>query len=172
MTNPSLVGSNDCSISAGSQICLLKPCITYTIRTNDTCDSVAAMAGSITGTNITTMQLQSFNPTLGIACQLMPLKVGETICLGPNGGWPNVGAASGANPPSAAPTTFAPVPTPTVQGTTSNCGRYYQVQPGDICNTLILNNSIALDDFLTLNPGKYSLDSPPIKNSPHNVSQK
>lgn len=154
LTNPFLVGSNDCSITSGSQLCLLEPCITYTIQTNDTCASVAAMVGSITGTNITSVQLQSFNPGLGTYCQLMSLKVGEAICISPNGGWPNVGAPASANVPSAVPTTFAPIPTPTVNGTTADCGRYYEVQVGDICNTVVLNNSIQLSDFLTLNPGK------------------
>ncbi|GJJ07067.1 hypothetical protein Clacol_001266 [Clathrus columnatus] len=152
MTNTFLFGSNDCSIPSGSQLCLLEPCVTYNIQVNDTCTSVAAMAGSITGMNITSVQLQSFNPGLGTYCQLMPLKVGEAICISPNGGWPDVGAPANANIPSAAPTTFAPIPTPTVNGTTSDCGRYYLVQVGDVCNSVVLNNSISLSDFLTLNP--------------------
>lgn len=155
LTNPFLVGSNDCMIPSKSHLCILQPCITYTIQTNDTCDSVSSIAGSITGVNITSTQLQSFNPGLGTYCQLMALKVGQTICIAPNGGWPNVGAPTSANVPSATPTTFAPIPSPTVNGTTSNCGKYYQVQVGDFCNSVVLNNSISLPDFLTMNLGDY-----------------
>ncbi|KAK6987472.1 hypothetical protein R3P38DRAFT_2661607 [Favolaschia claudopus] len=149
--NPFLVGSSDCSIVAGTKVCLFKPCQIYQVAANDTCDSIAANSKSITGTQITRTQLQSFNPDLGTYCQLLSAKVGQTICLTPNGGFPDVGVST-SNNPSGTPTTFAPIPTPTVQGTTSNCGKYYQVQQGDICNTVVLANSISLPDFLTLNP--------------------
>ncbi|KAH0580623.1 hypothetical protein H2248_002112 [Termitomyces sp. 'cryptogamus'] len=147
-SNPSLV---NCDIPANSILCLPQACTTYTIATNDTCDSVAALAGVSAGTTVTTTQIQSFNPDLGTYCQLMPLRVGKQICLSPNGGFPKVGATTGAQP-SATPTALAPVPTPTVSGSTSACGRWYQVQPGDICQTVALKNSVVLTDFLTLNP--------------------
>ncbi|KAJ7467044.1 hypothetical protein FB451DRAFT_1340517 [Mycena latifolia] len=123
--NPFLVRSSDCS-----------PCKTYQVAVNDTCDSIADKSASITSMKITTTQLQSFNPDLGSYCQLLPLKVG----------------VSTSNNPSGTPTTFAPIPTPTVSGTTSNCSKYYQVQRGDIRNTIVLANAISLPDFLTLNP--------------------
>jgi LysM repeat protein len=142
-----------CAIAADTQLCIPQACQTYTIAINDTCDSVAQLAGSRTGVNITTVQLQSFNPELGTYCQLMALRVGQKICLTPNGGFPTVGATTNANP-SATPTATAPIPTPTAPGTTSDCGKYYQVQPGDVCNTVILNNTISLPDFVIMNPGK------------------
>jgi hypothetical protein len=151
-SNPSLA---DCDIPANSILCLPQACTTYTIATNDTCDSVAALAGSSAGTTVTTTQIQSFNPDLGTYCQLMPLRVGKQICLSPNGGFPKVGATKGAQP-SATPTALAPAPTPTVSGSTSACGRWYQVQSGDICQTVALSNSVALTDFLTLNPGEHA----------------
>ncbi|KAF9559712.1 hypothetical protein CPC08DRAFT_637416, partial [Agrocybe pediades] len=141
----------DCNVAANTILCIPQACHTYTIQTNDTCDSVAQAAGGMTGANITSVQLQSFNPELGTYCQLMSLRVGQKICLTPNGGFPNVGATSDANP-AATPTSQAPIPTPTVNGTTSNCGRYYKVQDGDICNTVVLANQISLSDFLLLNP--------------------
>ncbi|KAJ6538819.1 hypothetical protein DFH09DRAFT_71517 [Mycena vulgaris] len=150
-SNPFLVGSSDCAVQAGTKLCLFQACKTYQVAADDTCDSIADKSTSITGTKITTTQLQSFNPDLGSYCQLLPLKVGQSICLTPNGGFPNVGVST-SNNPSGTPTTFAPVPTPTVSGTTSNCGKYYQVQQGDICNTVVLANAISLPDFLTLNP--------------------
>lgn len=146
----------DCSIPAGAVLCVPQQCTTYTIAVNDTCRSVALLAGKVPGTNlnVTTSQIQSFNPDLGTYCQLISLRVGKTICLSPNGGWPSVGAASQGSP-SATPTAVAPVPTPTVNGTTSACGRYYLVQDGDICQTVCLTNYITFSDFLILNPGKF-----------------
>jgi len=88
----------DCNVAANTILCIPQPCHTYTIQTNDTCDSVAQGAGAMTGSNITSVQLQSFNPELGTYCQLMALRVGQKICLTPNGGFPNVGATSDANP--------------------------------------------------------------------------
>ncbi|KAJ6549608.1 hypothetical protein DFH09DRAFT_1366804 [Mycena vulgaris] len=151
VSNPFLDVS--CTIPAGTQLFIPKACQTYTIATNDTCEGVAQLAGTRTGVNITTVQLQSFNPELGTCCQLMALRVGQTIFLTPNGRFPQVGTTTDANP-SATPTTKAAVPTPTVDGTTSNCGKYYQVQTWDVCNTVVLNNSISLPDFLVMNPGK------------------
>ncbi|KAK7014296.1 hypothetical protein R3P38DRAFT_3003090 [Favolaschia claudopus] len=152
-TNPFLVGTSDCSVKSGTKLCLLQKCSLYKVAANDTCDSIAAQSASLTGTKITATQLQSFNPDLGTSCQLLSSKIGTNICLTPNGGFPNVSVSIGNdNIPSGTPTTFAAVPTPTVDGTTSNCGRYYQVKQGDVCNTVVLANSISLADFLTLNP--------------------
>ena len=116
---------------------------------------MAALAGSLEKTTVATTQILSFNPDLDTYCQLMPLQVGKQICLSPNGGFPNVGATTGAQP-SATPTALAPVPTPTVSGSTSSCGRWYQIQSGDICQTVVLSNSVALTDFLTLNPSEHA----------------
>lgn len=155
-SNPFL--NADCNIPSGTNLCIPQSCVTYTIAVNDTCQSVAQLAGTVPGTtaNITSAQIQSFNPDLGTYCQLMALRVGKAICLSPNGGWPNVGATTQGNP-SSTPTTVAPIPSPTVSGTTSACGRYYQVQPGDICQTVAIKNGITFSDFTILNPGPYSL---------------
>ncbi|KAF7316288.1 hypothetical protein MIND_00147500 [Mycena indigotica] len=151
-SNSFLSGSTDCTVKAGSNVCVFKACHLYRVAANDTCDSIADSSASITGTKITTTQLQSFNPDLGTYCQLISAKVGQNICLTPNGGFPDVGAGTDNNIPSGTPTAKAPIPTPTVAGTTSNCGRYYQVKQGDICNSVVLANSISLPDFLVLNP--------------------
>lgn len=95
-SNPTL--NSDCNIASGTTLCLPQACHTYVIKTNDTCDSVSQVAGTMTGTNITTTQLLSFNPELGTFCQAMPNRVGLLICLTPNGGFPNVGASSAAVP--------------------------------------------------------------------------
>lgn len=38
------------------------------------------------------------------------------------------------------------------KGTTTECGKYYQVQSGDYCQLVALNNSIAIDLFTLINP--------------------
>ncbi|TFY61113.1 hypothetical protein EVJ58_g4714 [Rhodofomes roseus] len=88
--NPGLIDGT-CAIAAPATLCIPPTCTLYTVQTNDTCDSVAAESGSLTGTNITTVQLISINPELGTYCQSMPALVGDTICMSPNGGWPAVG---------------------------------------------------------------------------------
>ena len=37
-------------------------------------------------------------------------------------------------------------------GATKNCGRYYQVQSGDICQLVALNNTISISLFEAINP--------------------
>ena len=37
-------------------------------------------------------------------------------------------------------------------GATKNCGRYYQVQSGDICQLVALNNTISIALFEAINP--------------------
>ncbi|KIJ33990.1 hypothetical protein M422DRAFT_263945 [Sphaerobolus stellatus SS14] len=84
-SNPTL--DPGCKIPSGTTLYLPLPCYTYTIQTNDTCQTVTKLAGTTTGVNITTVQLQSFNPELGTFCQIMPLRVGLKVRLIPNGGF-------------------------------------------------------------------------------------
>ncbi|KAJ7062147.1 hypothetical protein C8F01DRAFT_986832 [Mycena amicta] len=151
-SNPSLVGSADCTVKSGSKLCLFEGCHLYNVATNDTCDSISEQSASIIGTHITSTQLQAYNPDLGTYCQLIVAKVGQNICLTPYGGLPNVSASSDNNVPSGTPTSQAALPTPTMPGTASACGRYYDVKTGDVCNTVSLANAVSLPDFYTLNP--------------------
>ena len=43
-------------------------------------------------------------------------------------------------------------PSPTPFGTTSQCGRYYEVQSGDYCQQISLNNTISVPLFQEINP--------------------
>lgn len=147
-SNSLLTGSSDCVILAGTQVCIPQACTVCTVQVNDTCNSIG-MAHSLMP-----IQVQSVNPSLGSSCQLISSFVGKSICISPNGGFP---LGFGVTSNGATPTAVAPVPTPTVSGTTSACGWWYQVQPGDICNTVMLTNSVSLPNFLTLNPVSYTL---------------
>jgi spore germination protein YaaH len=55
-------------------------------------------------------------------------------------------------------TTTASPAGPTGQGTIANCGRYYSVQPGDICYSIALNFTITFDEFLGTLPPHYIIN--------------
>ena len=48
--------------------------------------------------------------------------------------------------------TFSTPAAPTLPGTIPNCGEYYIIQAGDFCNTISLNFSITVTEFINLNP--------------------
>jgi len=111
----------------------------------DTCAAIAASHG------ITFAQLVSYNPAINKFCT--NLASDTNICVGPSG-------------PQFTPTTIpgvvatfdnyvtatVPPPGPVPFGTTKNCGRYYQINPGDNCQQISLNNTITVQDFKEINP--------------------
>jgi hypothetical protein len=48
--------------------------------------------------------------------------------------------------------TAASIPTNAANGTNTNCGQWYEAQPGDYCNLLLIKFGISLADFQFLNP--------------------
>ncbi|KAL2752064.1 carbohydrate-binding module family 50 protein [Sodiomyces alcalophilus JCM 7366] len=130
----------------GEKICIVNQCNTYTVQADDTCQGIAAAA------NITMVQLYTWNPILGPACNRMSLSVGDSICLEPHGD-------EDYTPPTHTPTTpapeptAAPVPSNIANGTNEHCAQYYSVQQGDYCNQIVIKFSISLADFLFLNQG-------------------
>jgi hypothetical protein len=148
--NPAIVDAS-CNITAPATLCIPPACTLYTIKANDTCDTVSAQSLSLTGTHLSMVQLTSINPELGIFCQSMAALVGSSICLSPNGGWPSVGVTTTALPEQS-PTAVAPIPVSTGPGSTSKCGRWYLTQAGDNCNGIVISQGITLTDFLTINP--------------------
>ncbi|KAJ6503696.1 hypothetical protein C8R45DRAFT_1185524, partial [Mycena sanguinolenta] len=123
-----------CNVAAGSKLCLPQACTTYTVVTNDTCLSIATAA------NITTVQLQIYNPNLGSTCQFLSTQAGNLICVGPHGGFPDVSATTAPIGPSGTATTLAPLPSPTAVGSTAACGEWAS------------QFGITLDDILAWNP--------------------
>lgn len=80
--------------------------------------------------------------------------VGDQICVSPPGDLY-------VDPPETTlaptiPITPAPVPTDIANGTNPRCGKFYQVQPDEYCNLLVVKFAISLDDFLFLNPSLYT----------------
>ncbi|KAJ7155587.1 hypothetical protein C8R46DRAFT_431816 [Mycena filopes] len=157
MNNPTIQATNcTAGIGAGTTLCLPQPCMTYTPTANQTCEDIVSVAnGLLTSTKqtITVNQLVSFNPTLETRCVHVGRQYGLSLCISPHGGFPDVGAVNGALPPVPTPTAIIPPPGPTPPGTTSNCGGWYFVQPGDFCTKVALSNSVTLGDLLIMNPG-------------------
>ncbi|KAF8144037.1 hypothetical protein K438DRAFT_1945601 [Mycena galopus ATCC 62051] len=136
----------NCTVGAAATLCLPQACTTYTIATNDTCLGVANAA------NLTTVQLQLYNPNLGSTCQLISQQVGNLICVGPHGGFPDSAATSAAIAPSGTATALAAVPTPTAPGSTAACGEWAVAVVGDFCSTFALRYSVTLADLYLMNP--------------------
>ncbi|KAI1448974.1 carbohydrate-binding module family 50 protein [Annulohypoxylon stygium] len=128
-------------------LCLVNKCEVATVQANATCRGIARSA------NITETQLKAWNPVLNAGCYNINRMVGDQLCISPPGD-------AYEDPPTTtlAPTvaiTPAPVPTDIANGTTQRCGKYYQVQPDEYCNLLVVRYSISLGDFLFLNPDLY-----------------
>jgi LysM repeat protein len=133
-------------LQAGQVLCLPYVCQLYTIVSNDTCDSIANTV------NIPFPAFLGYNPTINPYCT--NLITGNSVCVTPPGGVYNATTISGAIPTQTAvyaTATVAP-PGPTAHGTTANCGKYYQVQPGDFCQVVAINQTIALPLFEAINP--------------------
>jgi hypothetical protein len=75
------------------------------------------------------------------------------ICVGPSGTQytPTTIAGATATATSYATATVAP-PGAVPYGTTKNCGQYYQVNSGDNCQQISLNNTITVQEFEEINP--------------------
>ncbi|KAI5305672.1 hypothetical protein KEM56_003676 [Ascosphaera pollenicola] len=136
----------DCSnLDVGQVLCLPLECLTYATQTDDTCSSVAR-----NGTTV--QQLISWNPSLSSDCS--NFRPGTNICISPPGGIMNLTTIPGATTTTAGiyATTIAPRPSPVAAGTTLMCGKYYQVQPGDNCQLVSVNQTITPALLKAINP--------------------
>jgi hypothetical protein len=82
--------------------------------------------------------------------------VGDSICVSPPGDAdfkPNPTTTMATTPIPTATPNMAPVPGDIANGTNSRCAKFYQVQPDEYYNLLILKFSISLVDFRFLNQG-------------------
>lgn len=139
----------DCtSLQVGQVLCMPEKCSTYTVQPDDTCYAISAAHG------ITFTQLLSYNPSLNPTCT--NLISGTTVCITLPGGEAYSGTtiegATATQTGSYATATVTPPSSGVAFGTTPNCGKYYQVQPGDYCQIVALKNSIDLALFQAINP--------------------
>ncbi|KAI9877824.1 MAG: hypothetical protein M1830_002721 [Pleopsidium flavum] len=119
---------------------------------NTTIGVIQLLQTTPTYSNITLTQFVAWNPSLDIN----NLRPGEVVCIGPPGG-AYVPPATTVAPasPTVYTTTAKPIG-PTPKGAIPNCGKYYEVQPGDYCNLIALNSSITFSQLINMNP---SIDS-------------
>ena len=125
-------------------LCLANKCDTHLLQMNDTCKSIASDAG------ITTTQLLSWNPSIDAGCDNLEKQLDTYICISKPG--PAYDPPTTSFPAISSATSAAPMPTNAAQGSRTECGRWYDVYPGDYCNKVILKFGISLPDFLFLNP--------------------
>lgn len=97
------------------------------------------------------MQLVSYNPTINMDCT--NLITNTNICIGASGTTYTPTTIPGATGTSMGyPTATVAPPGSVPYGTTKNCGKYYQVSPGDNCQQISLNNTITVQEFEDINP--------------------
>ncbi|QRV82272.1 LysM domain protein [Ceratobasidium sp. AG-Ba] len=152
---------------------------TYTVKSGDTCQVIAAAqsvgtkdlisinsilpgctniwsgdtCGSIVNAraaDMTYAQLLNWNPTIDAWCS--NLIAGNNICVSAPGGYFAPTKIANGIPTGTLITTATPAPTGTAPGAPTNCGRWYVVQPGETCNTVILSQGITMSDFKAANP--------------------
>ncbi|KAH9478590.1 LysM domain-containing protein [Psilocybe cubensis] len=133
------------NLFAGQDLCLPRTCPIYLVQANDNCAAVASAHG------LTFAQLVSYNPSINQDCS--NLVSNTNICVGPSGAEYTPTTIPGATSTTSgfAISTVAP-PGATPFGTTPECGKFYQVNSGDNCQQISLNNSINVDLFEQINP--------------------
>ncbi|KAL4901141.1 hypothetical protein BDW74DRAFT_181995 [Aspergillus multicolor] len=143
---PSLNYDAKCDIPlSNGTYCLPEPCAIAVIA-NDT--SAPLLLQSEAYQNITLVQFVSWNPDI----DLKNLFLGDTICVGPPGGiYVPSSTTVGAAYPTSFTTTASPS-APTQTDTIANCGLYYTVQEGDICDDVTLRFSLTLAQLIAMNP--------------------
>ncbi|KAG8716951.1 hypothetical protein FRC09_014973 [Ceratobasidium sp. 395] len=135
------------SLQVGQVLCLPQTCQTYTVQSGDTCNSIVAAQGS----EMSFAQMLSWNPSLDPYCS--NLIAGASICVrAPGGAFSPTSTSASAIPTGTLITTATPAPTGTAPGAPTNCGRWYVVQAGETCNTVILSQGVTMDDFRAANP--------------------
>ncbi|RYP37881.1 hypothetical protein DL767_002753 [Monosporascus sp. MG133] len=133
----------DCTnLLLGQNLCLPPVCDDYVVKSGDTCIGIANQFFT------SYQKIVAWNPTINPYCT--NLLVDHNVCVGPPGGVVNFTTVPGATGTQTAiyATTTAARPTPVAEGTTTKCGKYYLVQPGDYCEIVALNQAVPLDMFL------------------------
>ncbi|KAJ5650265.1 uncharacterized protein N7484_003988 [Penicillium longicatenatum] len=134
---------SDCSyLTKGQTLCLPDVCDIYKVSSNDTCTSILGKLRQ----QISTPTFRSWNPSINSACSNLQALEGEYICLSPPGTTviPNSFALK-------AVTTAALVPDNAVTTSNTDCGFWYTIQDGDMCDTVASMFSISEKDFYFLN---------------------
>ncbi|KAI0106466.1 carbohydrate-binding module family 50 protein [Nemania sp. FL0031] len=115
----------------------------YYVQDGDTCSIIAAMYG------IPLAQFYAWNPAAGSTCATLGLH--DYVCVG------TLDTTGTTTTTASTTTTTMPgngisTPMPVQTGIASNCNRFYEVQSGDICDTIVAAYGISLQNFYAWNP--------------------
>ncbi|KAK4033107.1 LysM domain-protein [Parachaetomium inaequale] len=126
-------------------VCLPLPCEIDTVWDQPTCDELAKRYSNSTYT-VTATQFLSWNTNIQGSC--------SEIAPGQRGTFPKPNATITAPGATGTPTYYTPTTPahPTQSGTTSNCGSYYLVAPGDDCSTVSQRFGLNFTQLHALNP--------------------
>ncbi|KAJ8105711.1 hypothetical protein OPT61_g10015 [Boeremia exigua] len=108
-------------------------------------DGSATLESALTRCRVSQQQSTRTVPTSSLT---------RTSASGPPGGEATFTTVPGATVTQTAiyATATAARPSPVAEGTTTKCGKYYLVQPGDYCEIVALNQTVPLNWFLGMNP--------------------
>jgi hypothetical protein len=130
------------------QVCLPLGCTLDRIGFNETCASLVEKYHT-EANNLTLSLFLNWNPNLIGVCN-QPLG-GQYVCTTPPGGAIEMKAPVYNPTGTTGYYTTASPPQPTSTGTTANCGLYYSVIAGDVCQMICLRYGITFDTFRAMN---------------------
>jgi len=113
---------------AGTEMCLPTSCDVYTVIKDDTLQTISEQQPG----NVSVVQLLAWNPNL-IPLWNLKRQTNMQICVSPP-----TSALAASTDSNAADT---------------QCGRYYTIQPGDICPDITSREDISLPNLYSLNQG-------------------
>lgn len=138
----------------GKALCLPEACTLYRVQWDDSCaDILAAVPG------LRPHDLLTWNPNINPLCTNMDSIYEYQICVSPPGRrLEDVTTITTAPPtPTQPPPTAVPRPPNAKAESHQQCAGWYEVQEGDYCQLISVQNGIEIRDFFFLNP---SVDDP------------
>ncbi|KAK2594660.1 hypothetical protein QQS21_007636 [Conoideocrella luteorostrata] len=142
--------------SRPTQSGIAKDCSNYwLVSQTDTCKSIAAANG------ISETSLRTWNPALGSDCKGLAADYYVCVAVGSSSatstpppiqtGTKTTSAKVSASSTSPSSTPIS-TPSPTREGMTSQCRRFYLMQPGDLCWSMAQSAGVSLAQFVEWNP--------------------
>ncbi|KAL4995513.1 hypothetical protein BDV10DRAFT_188040 [Aspergillus recurvatus] len=137
----------DCAdLRVGQVLCLPQPCALYPVQIGASCMDI------VEATSITFEALLEWNKYINPECT--NLQAGDEVCVAPPAPVPTTTYV--ATPTTLQKrgyaTSIVEPPGPVPRGTTKNCGQYYEVKPGDYCDSIADRFSIDYQLFRDINP--------------------
>ncbi|CAO2651320.1 Nn.00g096170.m01.CDS01 [Neocucurbitaria sp. VM-36] len=126
-------------------LCLPEECAIHKLDPMDTCENITAQYG------VTDVQFLAWNPNINALCNNLEPYVGDYVCVGPPDGSLAIVTPT-VSMPVVSPTLPASIPSNAHPDSNKKCGRWYEIQKGDICQALSIEFGISLRAFYFLNP--------------------